>query len=80
MEKQKASARRLPPTALLERRPQVCRVRITFTVLQTNRLVSTTNFSMKCVINWIPLKIRVHSRNTQPHLTPVAGPILLMEI
>ena len=24
--------------------------------------------SMECVVNWIPLKIRVRSRNTQPHL------------
>jgi len=23
---------------------------------------------MKCVVNWIPLTIRVRSRNTQPHL------------
>jgi len=23
---------------------------------------------MKCVVNWIPLRIRVRSRNTQPHL------------
>ena len=34
----------------------------------TNRFVSTTKNSMKCVINWIPLRIRVRSRNTQPHL------------
>jgi len=24
--------------------------------------------SMKCVVNWIPLRIRVRSRNTQPHI------------
>jgi len=24
--------------------------------------------SMKCVVNWIPLRIRVRSRNTQPYL------------
>jgi len=23
---------------------------------------------MKCAVNWIPLRIRVRSRNTQPHL------------
>jgi len=23
---------------------------------------------MKCIVNWIPLRIRVRSRNTQPHL------------
>ena len=38
------------------------------TVLPTNRFVSTTKISMKCVVNWIPLRIRVRSRNTQPHL------------
>jgi len=25
---------------------------------------------MKCVVNWIPLRIRVRWRNTQPHLNP----------
>ena len=29
--------------------------------------VSTTKKSMKCVIIWISLRIRVRSRNTQPH-------------
>ena len=24
---------------------------------------------MKCVVNWVPLRIRVCPRNTQPHLT-----------
>jgi len=62
------SARRLLSAALLERWPQVCRVKITFAVLSTNRFVSTTKKSMKCVSNWIPLRIRVRSRNTQPHL------------
>jgi len=67
-----SSARRLPYAALrlLERWPQVCRVnlKITFTVLMTNRFVSTTFFFMKCVVNWIPLRICVRSRNTQPNL------------
>ena len=54
--------------ALLERWPQICRVKITFTKLPTNRFVSTTKNSIKCVVNWIPLRIRVRSRNTQPHL------------
>ena len=62
------SARRLLSAALLERWPQVCRVKVTFTVLPTNRFVSTTKTSMKCVVNWIPQRIRVRSRNTQPHL------------
>jgi len=62
------SARRLLSAALLERWPQVCCVKITFAVLSTNRFVSTTKKSMKCVVNWIPLRISVRSRNTQPHL------------
>jgi len=45
-----------------------CRVNTTFTKLPTNRFVSTTKNSMKCVVNWIPLRICVRSRNTQPHL------------
>jgi len=36
--------------ALLERWPQVCRVKITFTKLPTNRFVSTTKISMKYVV------------------------------
>jgi len=43
--------------------PQVYHVKITFTLLPTNRLVSTTTNSMKYRVNWIPLKIRVGSRN-----------------
>jgi len=57
--------------ALLERWPQVCRVKITkkmFKELPTNRFVPTTKNSMKCVVNWIPLRIRIRSRNYQPHL------------
>ena len=61
-------ARRLLSAGLLERWPQVCRVKITFTKLPTNRFVSTTKLSMKYVVNWIPLRICVRSRNTQPHL------------
>jgi len=53
---------------LLERWPQVCRVKLTFANLATNRFVSTTKISMKCDVNWIPLRIRVCSRNNQPHL------------
>jgi len=54
--------------ALLQRWPQVCRIKITYTKLPTNHFVSTTKNSMKCVVNWIPLRICVRSRNTQPHL------------
>jgi len=67
MEKQKASARRLPPAVLFERWPQVCRVKITFISLLTSPFVSTKVNSIKCLVNWIPLRIRVRSRNTQPH-------------
>ena len=34
--------------------------------LLTNRFVSTTKIWMKYVVNWIPLRIRVRSKNTQP--------------
>jgi len=61
--------------ALLERWPQVCRVKITFKELRTNRFVCTTKKLMKCVVNWIPLRIRVHSRNTQPQLKRQGAPI-----
>jgi len=63
-----SSARRLLCAALLERWPQVCRVKIRWTKIPTNRLVSKTKISMKCVVNWIPLRICLFSRNTQPHL------------
>jgi len=46
----------------------VCRIKITFTELPTNLFVCTTKKSMKCVVNWIPRRIRVRSKNTQPHL------------
>ena len=68
-EKINASARRLLAAALLERYPQLCRIKIMFTLLPINRFVSTTTNSMKRLVNWIPLKIRVRSRNTPPHLT-----------
>jgi len=65
-----SSTWRLLSPALLEprRSPQVCRVKITFTELLMNCFVFTTKNSMKCVVNWIPLRIRVRLRNTQPHL------------
>jgi len=43
-------------------------VEITRTLLMTNSFVSTTKNSMKCLVNWIALRICVRSRNTQPHL------------
>jgi len=51
MMKQNASARRLFSAALCELWPQVCRVKITFTLLPTNRFVSITTNSMKCIVN-----------------------------
>jgi len=58
---------RLLSVTLLKRWLQVCPVKITFTILLTNRFVCTTKMSMKFVLNWIPLRIRVRSRNSQPH-------------
>jgi len=54
---------------MLERWLHVCRIKITFTLLLTNRFVSTTTNSTKSLANCIPLRIRVRSRNTQPHLS-----------
>jgi len=45
--------------------PHVCCLKITFTVLSTNRFVSTSTNSMKCLANWIPLRICVPSRSTK---------------
>jgi len=67
-EKYFPSSRRLLSAALLELWLHVCRVKITFTVLSMNCFVSTTKNSMKSVVNWIPLRIRVRARNTQHHL------------
>jgi len=36
--------------------------------LPTNRFVSTTIFLMKCVVNWIPLRMHVRLTNSQPHV------------
>ena len=64
-QKWSASAWCLLPAHMLERWPYVCSVKMTFTLLQTNRFVSTTTNSMKYLV---PLSIRVCSRNAQPHL------------
>jgi len=64
------SAQRLLFAALFGRWPQVCRVKITFTVLPTNCFVCTTKKSMKYVVNWIPLRIRVRE---------IHNPILIMK-
>jgi len=54
--KKDSSAQRLLPAAMLERWPQVCRVKITLTLLLTNCFVSTTTNSMKCLGNWMLLR------------------------
>jgi len=64
--KMNASARRLLPAAMPERWPQVCRVKIMFILLLTYRFVSTSTNSIKCLVNWIPLRIRMRSTNIQP--------------
>ena len=51
MEILNVSARRLPFAALLERWPQIGCVKIMFTELPTSHFDSTTQNSMKCVIN-----------------------------
>jgi len=58
----------LSPADTLERWPQVCCLKITFTSLPLNHSVSTTTNSMKCRVNWIALRIRVCFSNTQPRL------------
>ena len=68
-----ASARRLPPADLLEHWQQVCRVKNHVYITTDNFFVSTTTNSMKCLVNWIILRIRVCLRNTQSHLNPVIG-------
>jgi len=49
MENLNASAQRLLPADMLERWPQVCRVKITFTLLLTNRFIPMKKKSMKCL-------------------------------
>ena len=54
-------------TRQAQSRTRVCLIKITFTLLPTNCFVSITSNSMKCLVNWIPLRIRVRSRNTKSH-------------
>jgi len=68
METENASARRLLPATLLERWPQVCRVKIMFELLRTTAFASAKTNSMKCFVNWIPLNSHVRSNKTQPCL------------
>jgi len=73
------SAHRLLPADMHERWPQVCRVKINFTLLLTKSFVSTTTISMRCLVNWIPLRIRIRSRRTQPHLKVMPIPNVCTE-
>ena len=66
-EKSNASARYLPPAQNHERCPHVCRVKVTCTLLPTNSFIFTTTNSKKCLVNWIPLRIRIRLRNAQPN-------------
>jgi len=63
-------ARCLLATDMLERWLQVCRVKITSTVLLTNCFVSTTKNSMQCVVSWIPLRISVRLGFRDRYLSP----------
>jgi len=74
-QKWNASARRLPPADVFECWPQVCRVKVTFTLLVTNHYVSTTMNLMKCRVSWIAVRIRVRSRNTQLHIKSGPEPL-----
>jgi len=52
---------RLPPAAMVERWPQVCRVEITIELLLT--------ISMKCLVKWIPLNMHVRFYQTARTVT-----------
>ena len=52
-------------TALLERWPQVCRVKIMFTVILIIVSFPPQKKSMTCVVNWILLRIRVRFTHAQ---------------
>jgi len=56
-----SSARRLHPADMLERWPQVCRVKIMFTKLLTNRFVSMKTNSMKC-LDWLMLLLLLRKK------------------
>jgi len=61
------SARRLLFAEMFERWPHIFRVKIVSTLLPKNSFVSTLKNSMKCLVNWIPTRIYVRSRNIQLH-------------
>ena len=68
----------LLPATLLERWPQVCRVKITFELLPNSWFVSTKMNSMKCFVNWIPLNTHVLSNQTQRCLNSRTNIILVL--
>ena len=45
--------------------------------LPMNRFVCTTRNSTKCVVDWIPLRIRGRSRNTQPQLQDTSNSAII---
>jgi len=51
---------------MLERWPQVCRVKITFRFLPNDWFVFTKTNSIKCFLDWIPLNTHVRFNETQP--------------
>jgi len=53
MKKKYASARRLPPAALLEHWPQVCRVKIMFTTDESFRFHNKIIDEMRCKLDLI---------------------------
>jgi len=53
---------------MLELWPHVCYDKCSFVLLLTSHFVYTKTNSMKCLVNRIPLRIRVHSTNSQPRL------------
>jgi len=81
MEKWNASARRLLG-GLIESWRHICRVKILFGWLSTNRFVSTRTNLMTCLVNWNLLRIRVPSRNTQLYLNewPMSRGICVLPI
>ena len=55
------------PATLLECKPHVSRIQITSGLIPTTWFVSTRPDSVKLLVVWIPLRIRLRSRNTQPY-------------
>jgi len=69
-EKQNTSARRLLPATMLDRLPQVCRVKITLELILAICFISTTAHLTKCLVNWIPLNTHVRQTNLTIRVVP----------